>query len=115
MPGEKNDTHTMLDAAVYDIRSRKMLFRAPGTSHIKAHATLANLSEQRRSDSAVGFKKAATQMIANLDQQWHSSANGHANDHRRYRSSGRSTTIRTRRKIEESPPKRPDTLSGPLL
>src|SRR5207245_7358678 len=35
IPGEKNDTHTMLDAVVYDIASRKMLFRAPGVSHIK--------------------------------------------------------------------------------
>jgi rhombotail lipoprotein len=33
--GEKNSTSTMVDAAVYDIPSRKMLFSAPGTSHIK--------------------------------------------------------------------------------
>ena len=32
--GEKNSTNTMLDAAVYDIKSQKMLFRAPGTSFI---------------------------------------------------------------------------------
>jgi rhombotail lipoprotein len=55
VPAEKNDTHTMLDAVVYDIRSRKMLFRAPGTSQIKGHATLMNLSEQRRKDSDAGF------------------------------------------------------------
>ena len=36
IPGEKNDTHTMVDASVYDIQSRKMLFRAPGISHIKS-------------------------------------------------------------------------------
>lgn len=69
VPAEKNDTHTMLDAAVYDIRSRKMLFRAPGTSHIKGRATLANLGEQRRADSEAGFKQAAAEMIANLDEQ----------------------------------------------
>lgn len=67
--GQKNDTHTMLDAVVYDIPSRKMLFRAPGTSHIKGSATLVNLSEQLRKDSEVGFNEATKQMISQLDQQ----------------------------------------------
>ncbi len=67
--GEKNDTQTMLDAVVYDIASRKMLFRAPGVSHIKGKATPVNLSEQLRADSERGFNEAATQMIGNLDQQ----------------------------------------------
>lgn len=67
--GEKNDTHTMLDAVVYDIPSRKMLFRAPGTSLIKGSATPVNLSEQQRADSEAGFEKAAKEMIANLDVQ----------------------------------------------
>lgn len=67
--GEKNDTHTMLDAVVYDISSRKMLFRAPGTSLVKGTATPVNLSEQQRADSEAGFEKAASEMIANLDAQ----------------------------------------------
>lgn len=67
--GEKNDTQTLLDTVVYDIPSRKMLFRAPGTSHIKGHATLVNLTEQLRADSAAGLKKATKNMITNLDQQ----------------------------------------------
>lgn len=67
--GQKNDTHTMLDAVVYDIPSRRMLFRAPGTSHVKGSATLVNLSEQLRKDSEAGFAEATKQMIANLDQQ----------------------------------------------
>ena len=67
--GEKNDTHTMLDAVVYDIPSRKMLFRAPGTSLVKGSATPVNLSEQQRADSEAGFEKAAKEMIENLDLQ----------------------------------------------
>ena len=67
--GEKNDTHTMLDAVVYDISSRKMLFRAPGTSLVKGTATPVNLSEQQRADSEAGFERAAKEMIANLDAQ----------------------------------------------
>jgi rhombotail lipoprotein len=69
IPGEKNDTHTMVDAAVYDIQSRKMLFRAPGISHIKGLATPINLNEELRTDSLQGFKEASTDVITNLDIQ----------------------------------------------
>lgn len=69
VPGEKNDTQTMLDAVVYDIPSRKMLFRAPGLSHINGSATLVNQSEQLRADSGKGFDAAAKEMIVNLDGQ----------------------------------------------
>jgi len=67
--GEKNDTHTMVDATVYDIKSRKMLFRAPGTSQIKSRSTLVNLSEQIRKDSLEGFKLASQELVVNLKQQ----------------------------------------------
>jgi rhombotail lipoprotein len=64
--GERNDTSTMMDTAVYDIASRKLLFRAPGTSQIKASATPINLSEQLRKDSYQGFIEANKLMVANL-------------------------------------------------
>lgn len=67
--GEKNDTSTMLDAVIYDIPSRKMLFRAPGTSHIKASSTLVNLSEQLRIDSLNGFYLAANELVTNLRKE----------------------------------------------
>jgi rhombotail lipoprotein len=67
--GEKNDTHTMLDAVVYDIPSRKMLFRAPGTSLVKGSATPINLGEQQRADSETGLGIASKEMIGNLDLQ----------------------------------------------
>jgi rhombotail lipoprotein len=69
VPGEKNSTQTMMDAVVYDIKSRKMLFRAPGLSHVKGTATPVNLSEQLRSDSEQGFQEAAQDLIQNLDAQ----------------------------------------------
>lgn len=65
--GQKNDTSTMLDTAVYDIKSRKMLFRAPGTSKIKGRSTPVNLSEELRADSLNGFKEASAMMTSNLD------------------------------------------------
>ncbi|RLB70196.1 MAG: rhombotarget lipoprotein [Deltaproteobacteria bacterium] len=67
--GEKNDTSTMVDAAVYDIASRKMLFRAPGTNHIKNAATPINLSEQLRIDSYDGFFSASDDLIINLQNE----------------------------------------------
>lgn len=69
VPGERNDTHTMVDAAVYHIKSRKMLFRAPGISHIKGKATPVNLSEQLRLDNMQGFKEASINLVTNLDEQ----------------------------------------------
>ena len=67
--GEKNDTNTMMDAAVYDIPSRKMLFRAPGISRVKGSATPINLTEQLRGDSETGFKEAAKHLVVNLEQE----------------------------------------------
>lgn len=64
--GERNDTHTMIDAAVYDIASRKMLFRAPGISRVKAGSTPVNQKLELRRDSEKGFKAASTNMVANL-------------------------------------------------
>jgi rhombotail lipoprotein len=67
--GEKNDTKTMIDTVVYDIASRKLLFRAPGISQIKASATPVNLNEELRDDSEKGFQQAATNMVANLQME----------------------------------------------
>jgi rhombotail lipoprotein len=67
--GEKNDTSTMIDTVVYDIQSKTMLFRAPGTSNIKGVATPVNLSEELREDSIKSFEEATINMIANLDAQ----------------------------------------------
>jgi len=67
--GEKNDTSTMLDTVVYDIKSKKMLFRAPGTSVVKGNATPVNLSEELRADSLQGFNLAAVAMTENLKVQ----------------------------------------------
>ena len=67
--GEINDTSTMLDTVVYDIKSKKMLFRAPGTSQVEGNATPINLSEELRVDSIKGFNIAAEKMTNNLHLQ----------------------------------------------
>ena len=67
--GEKNDTRTLMDAVVYDIASRRLLFRAPGVSSIKGTSTPVNLTEQLRKDREKGFRLASDQLITNLDVQ----------------------------------------------
>ncbi len=64
--GEKNDTNTLMDTAVFDIRSRRLLFRAPGVSHVEGRARPVNLAEELRADSLEGFRLATADMIANL-------------------------------------------------
>lgn len=68
--GEKNDTNTLIDAAVFDIDSRQLLFRAPGTSHVKGRATIINLDEQLRKDSIEGFIQASRMLKDNLKKNW---------------------------------------------
>ena len=67
--GEKNDTSTMVDAAVFDIASRKLLFRAPGTSQVRAHSTPLHLEEELRGDSLTGFHLATDNLVVNLKDQ----------------------------------------------
>lgn len=67
--GNKNDTQTLMEAAVYDIPSRHLLFRAPGASEVKAGAAAVYVAEKLRADSAKGFDDATGAMIASLKTQ----------------------------------------------
>ena len=70
--GQKNDSNTLMDTAVYAIESRKLLFRAPGTSQIKGSSTMVNLQEKLRHDSLQGFVEASDEMIVNLQSELNS-------------------------------------------
>ncbi len=67
--GNKNDSQTLLEAAVYDISSQHLLFRAPGISSVQGRSAAVYVDEDLRSDSAKGFDLATTELIANLKQQ----------------------------------------------
>ena len=67
--GEKNDTRTLLDAAVFDIESRRLLFRAPGLSAVKGRSTPVSLSEEQRRDREEGFRIAADSLTINLERE----------------------------------------------
>lgn len=64
--GNKNDTHTLLEAVVYDIPSRQLLFRAPGANQIAASSTVVEVDDRLRRDSGESFQRAADELIANL-------------------------------------------------
>ena len=67
--GNKNDTQTLMEAAVYDIPSRHLLFRAPGASRVEAGVAAAYVQQRLRADSTAGFNAATTELIANLKLQ----------------------------------------------
>ena len=67
--GEKNDTNTLMDTVVYDISSKKMLFRAPGTSRVTGNSTPVKLSAELRADSIRGFDESAAKMVENLQSE----------------------------------------------
>lgn len=67
--GEKNDTRTLLDAAVFDVKSHKLLFRAPGTSTVKSSSSLSDVERDRRGDAAKGFQLASTELVTNLERE----------------------------------------------
>jgi len=67
--GDQYDVQTMVDASVFDVRSHKLLFRAPGTSRIKGSASLAGFSERSRAARAEGYDKAVADLIPRLQSE----------------------------------------------
>jgi rhombotail lipoprotein len=69
IPAQRNSTNTLMEAVVYDIPSRSLLFRAPGTSSMINNATLFRSAHELSKDSAVGIEQAAAQMTTALAQE----------------------------------------------
>lgn len=67
--GDQYDIQTMVDASVFDVASRTMLFRAPGTSQVKGNATMAGFSEQSRAAQIDGYNQAVDQLIPQLQSE----------------------------------------------
>jgi len=67
LPGDANDTRTLIDAAVYDVGTRAFLLRAPGQSVVKGSSSWANHDVRLRESSAKGLTLAMEQLAKNLD------------------------------------------------
>lgn len=63
---ERNQTRTLMDVVVYDIRSRALLFRAAGESVVNGRAAPVGLTAERRAQSELGFGRAVDGLIINL-------------------------------------------------
>ncbi len=67
--GNQYDVNTMIDVAVFDVASRKLLFRAPGTSQIQGGGNWANFSERARAAQIEGYNKAVEQLVPQLQKE----------------------------------------------
>jgi rhombotail lipoprotein len=62
----RNETHTFVDASVFDIPSRALLFNAGGRSLVESRSTEVQVDAQQREDSIEGFEVAIDGMVAEL-------------------------------------------------
>jgi rhombotail lipoprotein len=64
--GERIETHTLLDANVFEPGSRALLFSGSGSSIVKDGYTPWQSEEKKRASSVLGFEKATQELIENL-------------------------------------------------
>lgn len=69
IPGNENSVQTFVDTAVFDIKSRKMLFRAPGINKLEKRTTAVGIDSTLSQKSLEGFALAVTDMSTNLDAE----------------------------------------------
>lgn len=69
IPGESTHAQTFVDTAVFDVKTNKLLFRAPGAASEKKHHSHSGKIGKTRAIRNKTFDDATTKMIANLDKK----------------------------------------------
>ncbi len=69
IPGNENSVQTFVDTAVFDIKSKKMLFRAPGINKLEKRTTAIGVDDTLIQKSLEGFSLAVSDMTINLDAE----------------------------------------------
>lgn len=64
--GAPHETWTLVDASVLDVRSRRLLFRAPGTIHTAARASMAGFSGLDPAAHLEGCSRAIDRLVPRL-------------------------------------------------
>jgi rhombotail lipoprotein len=64
--GSQNDVSTFVDTAVFDLKTRRLLLRAPGTNQLTATATLVRSADSMRAAREESFELAMADMTRNL-------------------------------------------------
>lgn len=67
--GNVNDVQTMIDTAVFDVDSTRLLFRAPGTHRDSANATMLEAERDLRGLQQRSLSIATDDMIVNLNHE----------------------------------------------
>jgi len=67
--GNTNEVQTMIDTAVFDVATAKLMFRAPGTHNDQRNVTLLESGRDLRKLRGEGFVAATDDMIVNLDHE----------------------------------------------
>ena len=67
--GDRNETHTLLDVAVIDPKTRALVMRAGGTSALKGNVTAVDAERHADAQIARGFELATEQLIANFSRE----------------------------------------------
>lgn len=67
--GSQNSVNTFVDTAVIDMKTRKLLLRAPGVSELAKNSTLVELDKVSREIKEEGFEMAMVDMSQNLTQE----------------------------------------------
>ena len=67
--GDRNETHTLLDMAVIDPKSRALVMRAGGTSALKGNVTGVEAEQHSVAQRARGFELATEQLITNFSRE----------------------------------------------
>ncbi|BAU50287.1 delta endotoxin [Sulfurifustis variabilis] len=66
VPANRHEVRTFVDTAVFDVRTHKLLFHAPGVAANKHYSTYIGDDVKRRVAMEEGFDLATVDMIANL-------------------------------------------------
>lgn len=69
VPANRHEIQTFVDTAVFDVRTHKLLFHAPGVAANKGYSTLVGDKARRRTAMEEGLDLAMLNMVAALDKE----------------------------------------------
>jgi rhombotail lipoprotein len=67
--GDRNETHTLLDVAVIDPKSRALVMRAGGVSSLKGNTTAIDMERHTDAQSTKGFEEATLHLVSNFRRE----------------------------------------------
>ena len=67
--GDRDETHTLLDVAVIDPKSRALVMRAGGASSLKGNTTAIDVERHTDAQSSKGFEEATSQLVTNFRRE----------------------------------------------